>query len=107
MTEDFQKIFYIKVEQFRIQTSVDKKNIKMTADCLLESIDVVSFFNAAVDMASVNLPEEIKMNMQQNMLMLFLLQKILPAKRKILTHQEKLYGKTSRNLLSNYHLIIV
>ena len=81
----------------------------MMDDCLLESIDVVSFFNAAVNMASVNLPEEVKMNMLQNMLILnlFLLQKILPAKRKVLAHQVKLYGKTSRNLLSNYHLIIV
>ena len=44
----------------------------MMADCLLESIDVVSFFNAAVNMAGVNLPEEIKMNLLQNMLYLYL-----------------------------------
>ena len=44
----------------------------MVADCLLETIDVVSFFNAAVNMAGVNLPEEIKMNMLQNMVMLYL-----------------------------------
>ena len=44
----------------------------MMADRLLESIDVVSFFNAAVNMAAVNLPEEIKMNLLQNMLMLYL-----------------------------------
>ena len=37
----------------------------MMADCLLKSIDVVSFFNAAVNMAGVNLPEEIKMNLLQ------------------------------------------
>ena len=75
VTEDCQKIFYRAEEQFRIQTSVDflrEINIKMMADCLLESIDVVSFFNAAVNMAGVNLPEEIKMNMLQNMVMLYL-----------------------------------
>ena len=44
----------------------------MMANCLLESIDVVSFFNAAVNMAGVNLLEEIKMNMLQNMFMLYL-----------------------------------
>ena len=42
------------------------------ADCLLESIDVVNFFNAAVNMAGVNLPEEIKMNLLQNMRMPYL-----------------------------------
>ena len=65
VTEDCHKIFYRAEEEFRIQTSVDflrEINIKMMADCLLESIGVVSFFNAAVNMAAVNLAEEIKMN---------------------------------------------
>ena len=75
MTEDCQKIFYRAEEEFRIQTSVDflrEINIKMMVDHLLERIDVVSFFNAAVNMAGVDLHEEIKMNLLQNMLMLYL-----------------------------------
>ena len=74
MTEDCQKIFYRAEEKFRLRTSVDfsrEINIKMMADCLLESIGVVSFFNAAVNVAGVNLPEEIKMNMLQNMFKLY------------------------------------
>ena len=72
VTEDCQKIFYRAEEEFRIQTSVDvlrEINIKMMVDHLLESIDVVSFFNAAVNMAGVDLHEEIKMNLLQNMLL--------------------------------------
>ena len=75
MTEDCQKVFCRAKEQFRIQMPVDflgEINIKMMADCLLESIDVVSFFNAAVNMAGVNLPEEIKINLLQKVLMLYL-----------------------------------
>ena len=72
VTEDCQKIFYRAEEQFRIQTSVDFISIKIMADCLLESIDVVSFFNAAVNMAGVNLPEEINRKLLENMLVLYL-----------------------------------
>ena len=78
----------------------------MMADCLLESVDVVSFFNAVVNMAGVNLPEEIKMNLLQNMIMLYPRVRSFSLAKDITS--KKLYGKTSRNLLmSNYHLIIV
>ena len=104
MTEDCQKIFYRAEKQFRIQTSVyflREINIKMMADCLLESIDVISFSNAAVNMAGVNVPEEIKMNLLQNMLMVYLrvrsfsLAKDITCKKKSSTHQVKLYAETS------------
>ena len=101
MTEDCQKIFYSAEEQFRIHTSVDilrEINIKMMADCLLESIDVVSFFNAAVNMAGVNLSEEIKMNLLQNMLMLYLRVRSFSLAKHIYTSKKKSSNTSNKAL---------
>ena len=86
-----QKIFYRAEEEFRIQTSVDflmEINLKMMVDHLLESIDVVSFSNAAVNMAGVDLHEEIKMNLLQNMIILYLRVRSFSIAKDITSKQE-------------------
>lgn len=75
VSDDCFRIFFRAEEKFRTVTEVDylrKIDVKTMAADLMKDVDVVSFFNAMVDSTDTTIVDEIKQNLLDSMLKLYL-----------------------------------
>ena len=75
VTDETFKIFYCAEEKFRAETEVDllrKIDVKQMSLDLLNNVDVASYYNALVDSSGTDVADEIKQNLLESMLKLYL-----------------------------------